>query len=71
MDVDLDLQTKGSQGKLGTLGAQLCCSSGAMENLSEAGTEVGRFLEACCSCLVRDRLNIYQDLLCARLCSGC
>lgn len=41
MGVDLDLKTEGSQGKLGTLGAQLGCSSGAMENLSEAGTEVG------------------------------
>lgn len=65
MDVDLDLQTEGSQGKLGSLGAQLGCSSDAMENLS--GTEVGRFLEACCSCPVRDRLNMYQ-WICIRIC---
>lgn len=38
----LDLQAEGSQGKLGAVGAQLGCSLGAVENLSEAGTEVGR-----------------------------
>ena len=39
---DLALQAEGSQGRLGAMGVQLGCSSGAMENLSEAEAEVGR-----------------------------
>lgn len=57
MSVDLDPQTQGSQGRLGATGAQPSCSSGAMGNLSEVGTEVGGPVGGCCSCPVRNRVD--------------